>query len=275
MAESGVSAARGTDQTWKIGHSFAVCVVMAAVGVVGLLTPASSGIYSWLGIMGLLTVLTFVAGHGVTGRLLGCLIDGRNRMSLARLQTILWTLVILSAFLAGALIRISAGVSDSLVIGIPEQLWIVMGISITSLVGSPLIISSKKDKKPREEEKNKTIATLAEQGERTSHDGITNVGQVIVKADPAQASISDLFKGDETANAAPTRPGKDPDALLHAGPGTRLRGANRQPFLGRRNFWVLTRAQLGHGGAPGHKPRGLPREQGRPELRCSVSLTPA
>ena len=83
-----------------------------------------------------------------------------------------------------------------------------MGISITSLVGSPLIISSKKDKEPREEEKNKTIATLAQQGERTSNDCITNVGQVIVKADPAQASISDLFKGDETANAAQLDLGK-------------------------------------------------------------------
>ena len=83
-----------------------------------------------------------------------------------------------------------------------------MGISITSLVGSPLIISSKKDKEPREEEKNKTIATLSQQGERTSNDCITNVGQVIVKADPAQASISDLFKGDETANAAQLDLGK-------------------------------------------------------------------
>ena len=48
----------------------------------------------------------------------------------------LWTLIVISAFLAGALANISANsvnpgsIADPLSIGVPEELWILMGISL-------------------------------------------------------------------------------------------------------------------------------------------------
>lgn len=106
------------------------------IGLIGLLAPKFSVLGAWLGILVLLTALTVVAGHGVTGLSLGCLIDAHNRISLARLQAILWTLIVISAFLAGALANISANsvnsgsIADPLSIGVPEELWILMGISL-------------------------------------------------------------------------------------------------------------------------------------------------
>jgi hypothetical protein len=62
------------------------------------------------------------------------------------LQALSWSLVVISAFLAGALANISANpglLADPLSIGVPEELWILMGISFTSLIDSPLILSQK------------------------------------------------------------------------------------------------------------------------------------
>lgn len=90
-----------------------------------------------------------VAGRGVTGLWLGALVDDRNKISLSRLQMILWTVVILGAFLAAALTNIgNVGGAHPLAIGVPEQLRFLMGISTTALVASPLIRSTKRDVAP-------------------------------------------------------------------------------------------------------------------------------
>src|SRR5690349_18957584 len=51
-----------------------------------------------------------VVGVRVSGRPAGILINERNLISLSRFQTVLWTLIILSAFLTMALQRIRFGV---------------------------------------------------------------------------------------------------------------------------------------------------------------------
>jgi len=56
--------------------------------------------------------------------------------------------IILSGYLTIALSRIHAGVPDALGIGIDWQLWALLGISTTSLVGTPLILSQKKTIEP-------------------------------------------------------------------------------------------------------------------------------
>jgi hypothetical protein len=194
-------------QTWRGWHTFILLLILVGIGTVGLLVPKASVLGAWIGILVLLTALTVVAGHGVTGLKLGCLIDANNRISLARLQALSWTLMVVSAFLAGALANISAksanpGVlADPLSIGVPEQLWVLMGISLTSLVGSPLILSAKKNQQPKDAEVERTRAILDRQGEDVEK--ISNVGRVIVKEYPIKANISDLFKGDEVSNAAP------------------------------------------------------------------------
>ena len=185
-------------------------IILPGIVLVGLLIPKASGLVSWLLILGLLTIFIFLAGYIINGRVLGCLIDSRNQMSLSRLQTIVWTILILSAFLAEALIRTRGHDPSAVAISVPEQIWIVLGISTTSLVGSPLIRNSKKDQGVRDEEEatvESNMEALAEQ-DSVAAANITNIGRVVVKSDPNQASLSDMFKGDEVTDCSQLDLGK-------------------------------------------------------------------
>lgn len=143
----------------------------ALILVVGLVLPFQP-LGRWLAIL-LLMVGTLVAiGLGVAGRVWGVLIDDRNALSISRLQLVLWTLLVLSAYLAAVLTRLAAAAPDPLAVAIPEPLWWLMGISTTSLVGTPLIRSAKATR-----------------------------GLVVAKATPGEARWTDLFKGEETGNA--------------------------------------------------------------------------
>ena len=196
---------------WTGKHTFLLLLIIIAILPVGLLSPSTYRLYVWLVFLILLTVFAVIAGHGVTGMWRGLLIDERNKMSLSRLQMILWTVLILSGFLTVALANIVAGVENPLSISIPEELWLLMGISTASLVGSPLILSTKKVKEPKEEEQDQTINSMAaEEGVSPENlkSKVTNKGQVIVNKDPKDARLSDLFKGEETGNAAQLDLGK-------------------------------------------------------------------
>lgn len=210
LAEGSTQEANEPERTqrqicpWSGRHTFGLFLILFGIGLVGLLAPGGLG--AWLGILVLLAALTGMVGHGVTGFGLGCLIDARNRLSLARLQMISWTLVLLSAFLAGALANISTNAPDPLRINVPQELWALMGISLTSMIGTPLITSLKKDQKPRQEEKERTLNIMSERGEDIEN--ITNDGKIMINDSPSGAGVSDLFRGDETANAAQLDLGK-------------------------------------------------------------------
>jgi hypothetical protein len=196
---------------WTGKHTFLLLLIIIAILPVGLLSPFTYRLYTWLVFLILLTVFAVIAGHGVTGMWRGLLIDERNKMSLSRLQMILWTVLILSGFFTVALANITAGVENPLSITIPEELWLLMGISTASLVGSPLILSTKKVKEPKEEEQDQTINSMAaEEGVSPENikSKVTNKGQVIVNKGPKDARLSDLFKGEETGNAAQLDLGK-------------------------------------------------------------------
>jgi len=160
---------------------------------------------SFVVIIFLMTVFCFVVGKAVTGFWRGLLIDGRNWMSLSRFQTAAWTILILSAILVAAFgnVAIQGKPGAKLPEGgpldfeIPEEIWLVMGISVTSLIGSPLIRSTKKDKQPTTTEANRASDTLAAQGET-----MQNEGQLLVRPCPEDASWGDLFRAEEVGSAA-------------------------------------------------------------------------
>lgn len=81
-----------------------------------------------------------------------------------------------------------------------------MSISLTSLIGSPLILSAKKTQQPKEVEMERTREILNRQGEDVEN--IDNVGRGVIKEYPTKANISDLFKGDEVSNAVQLDLGK-------------------------------------------------------------------
>jgi hypothetical protein len=135
---------------------------------VGIFMPRTLGLFwAWLIILGCMIVAFGVIGLSRGMGLFGILIDaGTNMMSLSRLQIVLWTCVILSAFVTTALGRIGdygidpsgyecpasvesseeqveTGCAEPLDIQLPPILWALMGISVTSAVASPLLKASK------------------------------------------------------------------------------------------------------------------------------------
>jgi hypothetical protein len=88
----------------------------------------------------------------------------------------------------------------SCVIAIPTAVWLLLGISLASLAGSPLILSFKKVQLPSETQAQDTIKALQQQ--RVDPATIQATGQVITKKDLKDATISDFFRGEEVGNAA-------------------------------------------------------------------------
>ncbi len=121
-------------------------------------------------------------------------------MSLSRLQLFLWMVVVLSAFLAVALANITTKQKDPLAIAIPSQIWTVLGISTTSLIGTPLIRNQKMTRNP---DPVQTALTLAQRKPgRQSQLKPLPQGLILVNAAPQDAQWSDLFEGEETGNGA-------------------------------------------------------------------------
>jgi len=148
----------------------------------------STKFWYWVFTVFSLIVFMMVLGYLRNGRFLGVLIDERNKMTLSRLQLIIWSVIVLSGWGTAALWNLLAiGGGDALAVGLPEELWWLLGISTTSLVGSPLILLPKKGKE-------------ANTAEQLSNGVVSSVGQVAVNPTPQEARPTDMFTGDEVGN---------------------------------------------------------------------------
>ena len=197
------------NKKWKPKHTAGLIVVIGAECFIGLLIPEGRLLLAWLLTMAALALFSMIAGHGITGRFLfGWMINEQNRMSLSRLQMFLWTIVVLSGFLVSAMANIWRGSIDkALDIAIPENVWLAMGIGTTSLVGSPLILQSKKGKTTNKEELNKTasrLGILPVPGSKLSDAEVAIYanGQLLRNEGPEMARLSDLLHGEEVGNGA-------------------------------------------------------------------------
>jgi hypothetical protein len=180
--------------------TFIYAILIIVIILSGWIAPKG---LNWI-IVGIsMFLFIIVMGLNITGRSLGILINERKLMSLSRFQIVLWTVIILSAYFTMVLVRIRSGIPNPLEIEIDWHLWALMGISTTSLVGTPLIQSVKKTKEPdesaytksnsKEEVVNKwneTQATVDENREGILY-GNKNV---------SDARFSDMFEGDELWN---------------------------------------------------------------------------
>ncbi len=149
----GTADASGRPSTWTHTHTLAVVGLLAAVAAVGGVLPWAAGrtgeyqharLAAWLVTLGLFVALALVVGHGLTGLARGVFVDERNKLSLSRLQMLLWTVLVLSAYLDAALANVGLGAAEPLAIRVPEALWLAMGVSTTSLVASPLVLQRAK-----------------------------------------------------------------------------------------------------------------------------------
>ncbi|MAS36280.1 MAG: hypothetical protein CL610_19910 [Anaerolineaceae bacterium] len=100
--------AQYSDTTWVRRHmiAFLSVIVLVVLVVVAGFRAAIHPFWTWIVLLILFTVLSLVLSRAFTGRTLGILIDDRNKYSLSRLQMLLWTMMILSAFLAAVLANI-------------------------------------------------------------------------------------------------------------------------------------------------------------------------
>ena len=192
---------------WTLWHTLILLLIVAVLGAVGLNRPPIETYYAGLG---LLTIFATVAGHGIMGLWRGVLIDERNKLSLSRLQMLAWTILVLSGILAAVLWN-SRDPNNKypFSIAVPAELWWLMGISTTSLVGSPLIRSTKTGEPLNRgeappaaaaKELNRTMSELVRQN--VPANTIDRHGKIIYWKWPEDARFADLFQGDEVGNAA-------------------------------------------------------------------------
>ena len=188
---------------WTIYHSLSLLAILVAIILVGLSpTPQNPNrVIPWLITLVLMATSSVVISSGITGSWRGLLIDDRNKISLSRTQMFLWIVLVVSAVL-------TAGISNSRIdpstspmsFSIPSELWLLMGISTTSLVASPLIRNTKTDQKPDQKQIDKTVTQMQKQSGKDPNIDIQGV--IVVNQDPQDASFADMFKGEEAGNAA-------------------------------------------------------------------------
>jgi hypothetical protein len=207
-----VIAAPPVQPPWKHRYILETLIVLVGIGATGILVPHSLGqerigegrLWAW-GCFALILVLFLViAGRAITGVWLGAFIDDVNKISLSRLQLIVWTIVIVSAFMAAAFSNVLiSGVANPLGFAIPGQVLQLLGISTASLIGATLISEPKKNATPNLDDdtlaaKTGTIATQ----NHASADTVTTTGVLISRRRPQDARWSDLVMGVEIGNGA-------------------------------------------------------------------------
>lgn len=182
---------------WTRVHTAGVLALIVFFVVLAIFKPLTAYV-SWIVVMISMAAFTLLVGHGITGVWKGALVDERLRMSLSRLQLLLWTILVVSAFATIAVMRLNSDAVSALNIEVPQPIWALLGISVTSLIGSPLIKNTQKDAPHLPHE---TVSNLAK-AQGANADTITAAGNVVKNRDIKQANISDIFMGEYVTNFA-------------------------------------------------------------------------
>ncbi len=148
-------AARNKWQSWVclilIIGLFA-CGVWAASSDTLVTSKPSYHLTNWLFLFvtATLAASALLVGWTVRGIWSGVLIDPKRlRMSLSRLQLILWTVLVLSAYITAVMInlaqknRTGAGAIDALNVAIPGELLVVMGLTVGTAVTTKIVLNQK------------------------------------------------------------------------------------------------------------------------------------
>lgn len=156
----------------------------------------------------IITTIIFVGllayvGNALKQRYDGIFIDDRNRISLARFQLALWTVLLVPALLSAGLSNAAAGFATPLMISVPGEVWALLGIGAFSFVTAPVIIESrKKDEKPKPALVARVETTVKTEDTLPDAALINLQTNVPAKADAPDARWMDLIRGDTTAGFA-------------------------------------------------------------------------
>lgn len=154
---------------------------------------------AWASCLAGLFVLFVLAGLRIRGRVLGVLIDERNRYSLSRLQMTLWTLLVLATLYTvyiGNIVRGNA--TTALMVDLDYNLIALMGFSLASFVTAPMALNRKAEQ-PAD---TSALATTGQQLlDSQSLVALPSAkGQVLMKSDPKDARLADLIRGEDVSN---------------------------------------------------------------------------
>ncbi len=175
----------------------AVCVIFLTVSIISPLLLQTR--LAWLLVGVCMIAFLLFLGRWISGRPLGVLINERNLISLSRFQMVSWTVVLLSAFFVIAMARLHGSSASALNIMMDWRLWTLMGISATSLVGTPLILSSKTSDPPEAKTIDKAANALKEPAAEIQ---ANSQGTLYANTKIGDASLEDMFQGDEVGNTA-------------------------------------------------------------------------
>ncbi|MBY5735470.1 hypothetical protein HFO26_35420 [Rhizobium leguminosarum] len=173
----------------------------ASAGYVNL---AVEWVVATLGLLALLATISW----GLKRELLGFMVDERGRMSLARFQFVAWMLVILGSYWMAAAWNIGTGYGyangDVPLPKMSMNLWILLGISVTSPLVSALILSVKEgggDTKPAGGGNN-TASVGKNLPPQAPANSVAERGLIDVRTRPGTSSFLDMFTGEEITNRA-------------------------------------------------------------------------
>lgn len=173
-----------------------IAAVIALFALNAAPTPAAWRAPLFLWTLALLGLAVAAAGRLVNKRADGLIIDDRNRASLSKLQMLAWTVLVIGALISIAACRLRAGASDALGVYIPPELLEAMGIAATSFVATPVILNLKAAETPTADDLQQSQDAATAQGAV-----LQPRGKLHGRADPSQARLADLFRGDEVGNA--------------------------------------------------------------------------
>jgi hypothetical protein len=191
-----VARSAGNLVTVKAKASFLdniVATVLGAKNVAGTRLILFQLLCTTLGIAGLAIAL----GLGTKGRVDGIWIDERNRVSLARAQVTLWTIVALGGFATIALFNVGLGGPVAFPV-IPGSIAAALGIAFASPMISALILNTKGLADVT------TVGGSARDTKDFSDRGAflaAPLSGLETRVDPTQASIADVFMGEKTSDA--------------------------------------------------------------------------
>lgn len=183
--------------TWPVGGAGLLAVV--AIFAIPAVLPGLANLpleWAWLLSAAAIIVFCGIIGLAINNRPAGLIIDNRNRVSLSKFQATAWSILILSALITSIFARLHFGVADPADVGLTNQLLAVMGISATSMVASPLILSGKAGETPAPGQEASTAAKLGD-----DMDALASAGKVYARQNPADAQWLDMFRGEEVGNA--------------------------------------------------------------------------
>jgi hypothetical protein len=188
---------------WKRWHTLSTVAIVAVIVALGVFAATSDSLadgkdnlplWIFLVIAALLIGFVVLMGWGITGIAAGALIDPKKgRMSLSRLQLMLWTVLIIAAFLTAFLVNIAKDAASPLSVAIPGELLVAMGISITSLAGTGLVLNVKRSQ-TSDGTPGDVKTTLAARDVPIADDATG-----VIKLD--KASFRDVFEGDTPESA--------------------------------------------------------------------------